>query len=121
MGQPYINPNYLLFQNQIAPTLRGRIVSSIDDVTANDVPMDGSCAVFVKSDHTEIYTREWQPNGLITTKVYRLVSDVPPEESLDDRLGRLEERIAEIEKRGANNERRNNDSRNSKEQSNSKG
>ena len=117
MGQPYINPNYLMYQNQIAPTLRGRIVNSIDDVTANDVPMDGSCAVFIKSDYTEIYTRAWQPNGLITTNVYRLSTDEKPKESIDDRLGKLEERIANIEKRGANNGR-SVDTKNPKQQSN---
>lgn len=41
----------------------GKYVESIDMVKATDIPMDGNMYYFPKADGTEIFTKQWQPNG----------------------------------------------------------
>ena len=62
----YQQPRYDLQQNQplfnqqqsIQPQqqagLNGKVVQAVEQITANDVPMDGSVAVFPKQDMSEI-------------------------------------------------------------------
>ena len=51
----------------------GRYVNDFSEVTANDVPMDGRSAVFVKSDMSEIQTRAWSADGKIVPVTYKPV------------------------------------------------
>lgn len=79
----YQQPRYDLQQNQplfnqqqnIQPQqqagLNGKIVQAVEQITANDVPMDGSVAVFPKQDMSEIYTKSWNADGTIRTVVYK--------------------------------------------------
>lgn len=53
------------------PSLSGRFLNDFSEITANDVPMDGRSAVFVKNDKSEIQLREWSPNGQIVTTSYK--------------------------------------------------
>ena len=55
--------------------LNGKVVDTIEQITANDVPMDGSVAVFPKKDMSEIYLKSWTPNGTIATVVYHPVME----------------------------------------------
>jgi hypothetical protein len=41
----------------------GKIVDSVDVVKATDVPMDGNMYYFPKADGTEVYAKQWLPNG----------------------------------------------------------
>lgn len=50
-----------------APTLFGRFVNSIDEITLNEVPMDGSIAVFPQNDYSCIYLRTWSNQGELKT------------------------------------------------------
>lgn len=60
--------------NQIQPPgLYGRMVEDFSVVTANDVPMDGNGAIFVKRDGSEIQVRNWNANGTIATIVFKPV------------------------------------------------
>ena len=45
----------------------GKVVESIDVLKALDVNMDGNVYYFPKADGTEIYTKQWLPNG--TTRI----------------------------------------------------
>lgn len=56
--------------------LNGKIVEQIDNITANDVPMDGNVAIFPKRDMSEIYVKNWTPNGTIQTVVFKPVEVV---------------------------------------------
>lgn len=47
--------------------LNGKMVDAVEQITANDVPMDGSVAIFPKKDMSEIYLKSWTPNGTIAT------------------------------------------------------
>lgn len=79
----YQQPRYDLQQNQplfnqqqsIQPQqqagLSGKVVQAVEQITANDVPMDGSVAVFPKQDMSEIYTKSWNADGTIRTIVYK--------------------------------------------------
>ncbi len=53
--------------------LNGKFVQSVEGITANDVPMDGSAAVFPKQDMSEIYIKFWENNGTIRTIVFKPV------------------------------------------------
>ena len=68
-------PTMTVNQNmtQQVPPMLGRYVNDFSEVTANDVPMDGRSAVFVKSDLSEIQTRAWSADGKIVPVVFRPV------------------------------------------------
>lgn len=56
--------------------LNGKVVEQIENITANDVPMDGNVAIFPRRDMTEIYVKNWTPNGTIQTVVFKPVEVV---------------------------------------------
>lgn len=51
--------------------INGRIVQSVENINANEVPMDGSMAFFPKQDLSEIYVKGWNADGTIKTIVYK--------------------------------------------------
>lgn len=56
--------------------LNGKIVDDFGMITANDVPMDGNGAIFIKKDGSEIQMRNWTANGTIQTTSYKPILDV---------------------------------------------
>lgn len=72
MGQ---NMNYGQPQVQFLG-INGKFIQAPENITANDVPMDGSVAVFPKQDMSEIICKAWNANGTINTTVYRPVEPV---------------------------------------------
>lgn len=58
-------------QNQQTIGLNGRIVQVVENINANEVPMDGSMAFFPKQDLSEIYVKGWNADGTIKTIVYK--------------------------------------------------
>lgn len=71
--QQSLQPNPMPYQQ--FQGLNGKVVDSLECVTANDVPMDGSFAIFPKKDMSEIYVKSWTPNGTIATVVFKPVSE----------------------------------------------
>ena len=59
--QQSLQPTQMPTSNQLM-TL-GKIVDSVDVVKATDVPMDGNMYYFPKADGTEVYAKQWLPNG----------------------------------------------------------
>lgn len=53
--------------------INGAVVEDFGIITANDVPMDGNGAVFIKRDGSEIQIRNWTANGTIATSVFKPV------------------------------------------------
>lgn len=51
--------------------INGRIVQAVENINANEVPMDGSMAFFPKQDMSEIYVKGWNADGTIRTIVYK--------------------------------------------------
>ena len=58
-------------QQAAAPQLIGRTVNSVDEITANDVPMNYPYAIFPKNDLSEVYLKSWTPNGTIQTITFK--------------------------------------------------
>ncbi len=48
----------------------GRIVNDIKEISPQDVPPDGSVAVFVLSDFSSIFVQNWTKDGTIATRRY---------------------------------------------------
>lgn len=57
------------FQN--IGSISGRTVNDFNEITANDVPMNGEPATFIKRDLSEIQVRMWNSNGQITMTSYK--------------------------------------------------
>ena len=83
MNQPRIDntQNYMQAPQQIQQQIpvqtfgiNGKVVPAVENITANDVPMDGSVAFFPKQDMTEIYAKSWNADGTIRTIVFKPVS-----------------------------------------------
>lgn len=67
--QPVQQPQ---FQQQF-PQLIGRTVNRMEEITANDVPMNAPYALFPKADLSEIYLKSWTANGTIQTVAFKPV------------------------------------------------
>ena len=64
------------FQSQQLPQLIGRPVNQVEEITANDVPMNAPYALFPKSDLSEIYLKSWTANGTIQTIAFKPVQKI---------------------------------------------
>lgn len=73
-------------QPQQAAGIQGRTVGNISEVTAQDVPMNGTAALFPLSDGTAIFSRSWQPDGTVRTVEYRPVQSDQEEQPMVDLL-----------------------------------
>lgn len=81
-NQQNLLPTQMSVANQMqSQGLNGRVVQAVENITANDVPMDGSAAIFPKQDMTEIYIKSWLPNGTIHTTVYKPVLEPQTDKS----------------------------------------
>lgn len=65
-------------QMPVAPNFQGKIVDSIEAVKATDIPMDGNVYYFPKADGSEIFGKQWQPNGTTCILTYKPVLDEEP-------------------------------------------
>lgn len=73
-GYPgFLNNN---FNNNCVSQINGKIINNPSEIGISDVPMDGSFAVFPKKDLSEIYIKQWSPNGNIITNTYSLTQPV---------------------------------------------
>lgn len=60
---------------QMQQGIFGKVVQSQDSIVANDVPMNGSVALFPKSDLSEIYAKQWSADGTISTMVFKPIQN----------------------------------------------
>ena len=72
LQQPVV-PTQMSGANQMSAL--GKMVDSIDVVKATDVPMDGSMYYFPKADGTEIFGKQWLPNGQTRILTFKPVLD----------------------------------------------
>lgn len=114
------------FQQPVAQTINGRFINSIQEVAAQDVPMDGSASIFPMRDGSGIYVKFWLPNGTIQTIFYEKAQDRPVveaskwEDVASDVYGRMDalaDRIAALEN-GRRQNKPNNQYKREKEVSN---
>ena len=62
--------------NQLAPL--GKVVESLDIVKVTDIPMDGNMYYFPKADGTEIYSKQFMPNGQTRILTFKPILDSEP-------------------------------------------
>lgn len=62
-------------QQQMLQGINGKVVQVMENITANDVPMDGSVAFFPKQDMSEIYAKSWNADGTIKTVIFRPINE----------------------------------------------
>lgn len=74
MVNPYMQTQY--YQPN-RPGLMGKVVNSLNEITASDVAMDGSMSYFPSADGSTIVAKKWGSNGLIETSLYSLQIDNP--------------------------------------------
>lgn len=67
LQQPIV-PTQMSGANQMSAL--GKMVDSIDVVKATDIPMDGNTYYFPKADGTEIFGKQWLPNGTTVIKAF---------------------------------------------------
>lgn len=48
---------------RMVPQISGRVVNSLDDITVQEVPTDGTMALFPSADGKCIYSKRWTPDG----------------------------------------------------------
>lgn len=52
---------------RMVPQISGRVVNSLDDITVQEVPNDGTVASFPSADGSCVYSKRWTPDGNIST------------------------------------------------------
>lgn len=65
MYNPYQQP-----VPSIPSGLSGKVLDDFGSITINDIPMDGSPAVFIKKDNSEVQLRRWGNDGRIYSVSY---------------------------------------------------
>lgn len=70
-SQEQMQPQIQQPMSQQVSGINGRIVQAVENINANEVPMDGSMAFFPKQDMSEIYVKGWNADGTINTIVYK--------------------------------------------------
>lgn len=59
----------------------GKIVDSVEMVKSMDIPMDGNLYYFPKADGTEIFGKQWLPNGQTRILTFKPVLEDNPNNS----------------------------------------
>lgn len=72
MQQPQTVGTQMPLPNQQMPAgINGKVVNTVEQITANDVPMDGSVAFFPMQDMSQILVKSWNADGTIKTVIYK--------------------------------------------------
>lgn len=87
VGQPNLS-NAMANQQPIIP-IRGRIVTSEQDIVPAEIPMDGSICLFMTEDCKSIIAKQWNSNGVLQSLIYSPSSN---EQAQSEDKERMEER-----------------------------
>lgn len=68
VGQPNLS-NAMANQRPIIP-IRGRIVTSEQDIVPAEIPMDGSICLFMTEDCKRVIAKQWNSNGVLQSIIY---------------------------------------------------
>lgn len=103
-GRNQSTPEYPGFNNFHRPAMElpGRIVSQVEEITPQEVPMDGSVGLFPQNDYSCIYAKQWTKDGNIQT--VRYVPEQPAVQTdqktpLEEHLDRIEEKLEALDKK----------------------
>lgn len=73
VGQPNL-ANAMANQRPIIP-IRGRIVTSEQDIVPAEIPMDGSICLFMTEDCKKVIAKQWNSNGVLQSIIYSISSN----------------------------------------------
>ena len=77
------------------PTVRGRIISREEEITPNEVVMDGQVSLFPLADYSCIVAKLWDSNGQMQTFKFVPLVEQTVEQEVENKsdmiLGRLDE------------------------------
>lgn len=82
--------------------ITGRVVNSLDEITVQEVPTDGTVAWFPSADGSCVYGKRWTPDGNITTMRFvpeaadAAPSQPDPFQLINDRISELFQLVEEI-------------------------
>ena len=105
-GATQHTPGYSGFNNFQRPTMPamipGRLVANADEITPQEVPMDGSVSLFPQNDYSCIYAKTWTKEGTIATM--KFVPEQPQnaeqqKSPLEMRLDSIDQRLAALDKK----------------------
>lgn len=107
MPQPYqpYQPPYQPTPTRTMPQISGRVVNSLDDITVQEVPTDGTVALFPSADGKCIYSKRWTPDGnILTMRFVPEASEAQPNQPsqldiIDNRISELFDAVERIEDR----------------------
>ena len=107
MQQPYqpYQPPYQPTPIRAMPQISGRVVNSLDDITVQEVPTDGTTALFPSADGKCIYSKRWTPDGNISTmRFVPEASEAQPQQPspfdiINGRISDLFDAVERIEER----------------------
>lgn len=107
MQQPYqpYQQSYPQMPTRVVPQISGRVVNSLDDITVQEVPTDGTMALFPSADGKCIYSKRWTPDGNIATmRFVPEASEAQPKQPspldiIDNRISELFDMVERIEER----------------------
>ena len=105
-------PGYAGFNNFQRPSvpsmLPGRQVANADEITPQEVPMDGSVSLFPQNDYSAIYAKTWTKDGTIATLKYvpeQPQAAAPQKSPIEERLDKIDQRFDHLEKMLSNRNR----------------
>lgn len=78
MQYPPFNPTNVQqcsYQPQQAAQISGRVVQNENEITPQEVPMDGTVSLFPTADYKCIYAKVWNSDGTIRTLKFSPVGD----------------------------------------------
>lgn len=104
-------------QNATVPQVRGRIVTREEEITPNEVLMDGQVSLFPLADYSCIVAKLWDSNGQMQTFKFVPLVEQTVEQEVEDKgdmiLGRLDEIESLLKRNGSQRYKKNqNGSRN---------
>lgn len=95
-GQQMNQPN-LASLGQQTSGLTGRVIQTENEITPNEVAMDGSVSLFPLGDYSAIIAKQWNANGTISTVKY--VPVVDNEDGKDVESSKLDTFSEQVNKR----------------------
>ena len=98
-GNPTYQNSYMSQFNRFQ-SIPGRTVNSLDEITPQEVPMDGSVSLFPQQDYSAIYAKTWTKDGTIATVKYVPEPNqaAPQKTSLETRLDKIDQRFDKLER-----------------------
>lgn len=76
--------------------LSGKIVESENDISVNDIPMDGKVHLFILKDYSKVIGKAWTADGKIATSVYVLEQQSQPQTTVDNSREWLQKQFDEL-------------------------